>query len=824
MIPIPEKVSEGGFMNNQNKIGVFLCKCDRRIESPVDLEALERLVQEDSLVGYTEVIPFSCTTPGLAHLRETVREKGLNRIVVAGCEARILLGKIEKELMKEGFFEGQVDMVNLRDHVAAVHSLPPEAMAEKGAKLIRSAVAGLSTLELTPQEKISFNGPVMILGGGLATYAAAQELLRREIDCIIAVQTDEYEDEIRMLHEHYPGERHYYERLRKIMEEVAQSPFVRRITVGELSGLKGRTGQYTVTFSSPEVGGGPPRAYEAGAIIACLDGQMLNQGSNFGHDGKTVICHTETEELIWVKGVPSGKIVFWINDYESGTPEFAYLSSRCAWSMARHMAEHRSDVDITMLYNHQMAVPLSADERRVSRELKIRWVPYDGALRPTVQANYLTYCDPKDHTEYELPWEKLILSPRRSVGIEATRVAKVLGLECEEGKFLEVKQEKVRPEQVGREPLYLAGSAGYPCDLHEALRQGRRAANQTAEIVEKDKRGELYAPRMVCVVDPSLCIGCGLCKEICHCGGISPVEGPGGGIPRQVDPMVCTGGGTCAAACPYHALILQNNTSLQREARVAALARLLSDEEVMAFGCNWGGLAAADNAGVKGMKYDPRLYLLRVGCIGQLDPAVMARAFLEGANGLMLIGCPPEDCHHSFGLDHTWSRVNMIKKLLGFSGFDRRRIALAHVDLNQPEEYIASVESFIHLIKGLGPIEKTPLNQEKLAGIYATVNNARVRWVLGATLRRPWEEKYPGDQRNALSFDKDFLGILQEEFTKSRLNNLLSTEKRYFELKELAEVLKENKDTMIHGLQEMVNEGMISRVHRNGVAQYIMRA
>ncbi|MBI5604835.1 MAG: methyl-viologen-reducing hydrogenase subunit delta, partial [Deltaproteobacteria bacterium] len=537
-------------MNNQNKIGVFLCKCDRRIESPVDLEALERLVQEDPLIEYTEIIPFSCTTPGLAHLRETVRGKGLNRIVVAGCEARILLGKIEKELMKEGFFEGQVDMVNLRDHVAAVHSLPPEAMAEKGAKLIRSAVAGLSTLELTPQEKISFNGPVMILGGGLATYSAAQELLRREIDCIIAVQTDEYEDEIRMLHEHYPGERHYYERLRKIMEEVAQSPFVRRITVGELSGLKGRTGQYTVTFSSPEVGGGPPRAYEAGAIIACLDGQMLNQGSNFGHDGKTVICHTETEELIWVKGVPSGKIVFWINDYESGTPEFAYLSSRCAWSMARYMAEHRSDVDITMLYNHQMAVPLSADERRVSRELKIRWVPYDGALRPTVQANYLTYCDPKDHTEYELPWEKLILSPRRSVGVEATRVAKVLGLESEEGKFLEVKQEKVRPEQVGREPLYLAGSAGYPCDLHEALRQGRRAANQTAEIVEKDKRGELYAPRMVCVVDPSLCIGCGLCKEICHCGGISPVEGPGGGIPRQVDPMVCTGGGTRAAACP----------------------------------------------------------------------------------------------------------------------------------------------------------------------------------------------------------------------------------------------------------------------------------
>ncbi len=80
-------------------------------------------------------------------------------------------------------------------------------------------------------------------------------------------------------------------------------------------------------------------------------------------------------------------------------------------------------------------------------------------------------------------------------------------------------------------------------------------------------------------------------------------------------------------------------------------------------------------------------------------------------------------------------------------------------------------------------------------GIYATVNNARVRWVVGATLRRPWEEKYPGDQRNALSFDKDFLGILKEEFTKSRLKNILSADKRYFELKELMDTLKGEKDT-----------------------------
>ena len=256
---------------------------------------------------------------------------------------------------------------------------------------------------------------------------------------------------------------------------------------------------------------------------------------------------------------------------------------------------------------------------------------------------------------------------------------------------------------------------------------------------------------------------------------------------------------------------------------MASLARDLSEGEVLAYGCVWGGLAAADHAGLKGLRYDPRLYLLKVGCIGQLDPSVIARAFLEGANGLILIGCPPDDCHHSYGLDHTWSRVNLIKKLLNFCDLDRRRIALGHVDLNQPEEYIVLAESFIKLINELGPIERTPQVQEKLMGLYATVNNPRVRWVLGATLRRPWEEVYPGNQRNALSFDKDLLGILKEEWIKARIANLLSAQKRYFDLKELSQTLMADKEEVMMGLREMVNEGAVSRVHKEGIAQYIVR-
>ena len=114
---------------------------------------------------------------------------------------------------------------------------------------------------------------------------------------------------------------------------------------------------------------------------------MLNQGTDFGHDGRTVICHTEAEEEIWTHGVPEGRVVFWINDYEVGTPQYAHLSARTAWSMARYMRENSAETKITMLYNRNMALPLSAGERKKSRELAGRLDPLrsraasDGSIR-----------------------------------------------------------------------------------------------------------------------------------------------------------------------------------------------------------------------------------------------------------------------------------------------------------------------------------------------------------------------------------------------------------------------------------------------------------
>jgi heterodisulfide reductase subunit A len=817
MVNMQQKIEK---RDNGSRIGVFLCTCGGKISSKVDLEALESQIANNPMISHVETIPYPCLEPGLDTMKERISQKGLNRLIVAGCEYRIMLQRLEKELDPSGLEKGEIDIVNLRDYVAMVNNEDPLKLAAKGAKLVNAAAAGLYTLVPSPKTKIDFNGPVMILGGGIATYSAAQNLLRKGLDTIIAVQTEDIEDEIRMLHERYPGERDYHDRLMKIMEDVDQSPLVKCIAVGDLDKVMGVVGNYIVTFSSES--GKPPLVFNVGAIIAALDGEMLNQGSDFGHDGIRVLCHTEMDEYIWLHGVPSHRIVFWVNDLETDRP-YAQLSARTAWNMARYMREKNVMSQVWVLYNNRITLGLSAAERIRARELNVQWIPYDGNIRPTIQSGIITFYNPDNHIEQELEYDQLVLSPNRHPGIEQLKVAEILGLHVKEGEFLERNPQMVRPEQVGLDEKFLAGSARQPCDLREALRQGRRAADKTAEIVHLAKNGELYAPRMVCTVDPDKCLGCGLCREICDCGGISPVEGQGGGIPRVVDPMVCTGGGTCAAACPYQALVLQNNSTEQREARVATLARSLNADEVMGIGCNWGGTAAADHAGIRKMAYNERFYLLPVSCIGQLDPTVMGRAFLEGANGLLLLGCPPEECHHSYGIDHTWSRVLMIKKLFSLIGLERGRIALAHADLNKPEEYIKTVNSFVANMDRLGPIHRDPVMNSKIQDFYDTLKNPRVRWVLGASLRRPWETTYPTDQRNAMAYDETLSDVLAEEFVRTRIVNLLRNQRQVVNLDEITETLGEERRKIQSCLSELSKEGMISRIFKDRMPYYTIQ-
>ena len=163
-----------------------------------------------------------------------------------------------------------------------------------------------------------------------------------------------------------------------------------------------------------------------------------------------------------------------------------------------------------------------------------------------------------------------------------------------------------------------------------------------------------------------------------------------------------------------------------------------------------------------------------------------------------------------------------MKKLLGCCGIERERIALAHSDMNKPEQFIRSVESFMATIDRLGPIKRDKMVMSKIQSMYDTLQNSRVRWVHGASLRRPNEATYPSDQRNALAFDVTMSDVVAEEFVRARVINLLQESKEVWQLESIAKTLEEENQRILGCLRDLSNEGLISRIFKDRVPFYTM--
>jgi hypothetical protein len=126
----------------------------------------------------------------------------------------------------------------------------------------------------------------------------------------------------------------------------------------------------------------------------------------------------------------------------------------------------------------------------------------------------------------------------------------------------------------------------------------------------------------------------------------------------------------------------------------------------------------------------------------------------------------------------------------------------------------------VSTIDRLGPIYRDQKTQAKIQALYDTLHNARVRWVLGASLRRPWETTYPTDQRHAMEYDMTLTDVITEEFCRTRITNLLKQEAKVMQLEDVVEVLEVDKKRAVECLKDLSSEGIISRTFKDRVPYY----
>ena len=145
------------------------------------------------------------------------------------------------------------------------------------------------------------------------------------------------------------------------------------------------------------------------------------------------------------------------------------------------------------------------------------------------------------------------------------------------------------------------------------------------------------------------------------------------------------------------------------ESEVKSQTEVISESfepTIIVFACNWCSYAGADLAGVSRLKYPTNIRIVRVLCSGRVDPAFIMKAFLKGADGVLVAGCHPGDCHYLEGNLSTEVRVKNTKESFDILGWETDRLRLEWISASEGKRFAQIIIEFTKQIKELGPIKK----------------------------------------------------------------------------------------------------------------------
>lgn len=139
------------------------------------------------------------------------------------------------------------------------------------------------------------------------------------------------------------------------------------------------------------------------------------------------------------------------------------------------------------------------------------------------------------------------------------------------------------------------------------------------------------------------------------------------------------------------------------------------EPKIVAFFCNWCTYLAADLAGTSRIKYAPNARVVRVMCSGRVDPQFVLDAFAKGADGVLIGGCHPGDCHYQEGNYKAVRRFRLLQRLLKQMGIEEERVRLEWISAAEGDRVRVVMNDMVEKLKALGPLHG--LKQQRAAAV-----------------------------------------------------------------------------------------------------------
>ncbi len=127
---------------------------------------------------------------------------------------------------------------------------------------------------------------------------------------------------------------------------------------------------------------------------------------------------------------------------------------------------------------------------------------------------------------------------------------------------------------------------------------------------------------------------------------------------------------------------------------------------IIAYVCNWCTYGGADLAGTSRLTYDASVRVIKLPCTGRIDPLFLLKAFERGADGILVSGCHPGDCHYNSGNYHARRRWTAFRELIDFSGIDMRRLHFSWISAAEAVKWVDVINDVTAKIRELGPYKE----------------------------------------------------------------------------------------------------------------------
>mgnify|MGYP001260266442 CR=1 FL=1 len=682
---------------DESRIGVFVCHCGNNIGGVIDVPSIVEYSRTLPDVVYAEDSMFSCAASTQARIVETIREQGINRVVVAACSPKTHEGIFRRVCLKAGLNPFLLEMVNLRNQDSWVHKESPEEATAKAEDMVAMGVDKarlLEPLEISEQPMVQ---SAVVIGGGITGLSAASSLAEQGFDTHLVERSPRVGGMLRELKSLSPAGIEAVALVEQ-RERSAEGAGVHMHVGTDIETIGGHIGDFSARLSTGE-------ELRAGAVILAT-GANAYRPREFGYGGDpSVITNLDLDQL---DEVEADRVTFvgCVGSRRDSSENGSYpagCSRYCCESMIGQALElRREGKHVRVLYRDIRTFSRHAEETyEAAMREGVQFFRYDPASPPEEALRYrdgmVRMRDELLGSELDIPTDLLVLVTALQPQNET--VSEQLKVTHSEDGFLLERHPKLGPVEAGSPGIYLAGTAQGPKDVRESVAQGLAAAAKAAGLLARDT---IEKEPITARVDLDACIVCGICVPACPFGAIELIGAVKTGDINFIE-AACQGCGACAAVCNYDAIEMPYFTDEQIEAQIDAALAKNPEEKVLTFACNWCSYAGADQAGVEKVQYPPSARIIRTMCSARVSERFVARAIDDGAGAVLITGCrlteKGSDCHYIDANAQTEKRFNFLQRKYGRRGLEPDRFQLQWISASEGKELASKLREMDEIVQ-----------------------------------------------------------------------------------------------------------------------------